>query len=321
MVPVATGQSLASLLRRCGLFHNFPGGRELLTHPRCTTRLSKSPLGGLLLAWKEKGLTWVSFLEGSKAIEPGSGWVAAAEPAFGAGAQLQSYFSGDLEKFDLPLAPRGTAFQQEIWRELTRIPFAGTASYGEIARRVGRPKASRAVGAANGKNPLPIVVPCTRVVGSDGSLTGYSGGMEIKDYLLPTRPGTLRAEGDPPGVPQIGNLARDLANIRACTEQAHPVVRHAQLSFEMKVTRAGSCPVFPGPTFATPWRTFDLVKLPPGEAAEPRDEYCEQGFLVLKGEASFEGPGGSPRQRPGQPSWLPEPPACERRNGAAPLSR
>ena len=75
-------------------------------------------------------------------------------------------------------------------------------------------------------------------------------------------------------------------------EQAHPVVRHAQLSLEKKVTRASSCPVFPGPTFATPWRTFDLVKLPPGEAAEPRDEYCEQGFLVLKGEASFEGPGG-----------------------------
>ena len=75
-------------------------------------------------------------------------------------------------------------------------------------------------------------------------------------------------------------------------EQAHQVVRHAQLSFEKKVTRASSCPVFPGPTFATPWRTFDLVKLPPGEAAEPRDEYCEQGFLVLKGEASFEGPGG-----------------------------
>ena len=144
----------------------------------------ESPLGGLLLAWKEKGLTRVSFLEGSKAIEPGTCWAAAPEPAFGAGAQLQSYFAGDLEKFDLPLAPRGTAFQQEIWRELTRIPFAGTASYGEIARRVGRPGASRAVGAANGKNPLPIVVPCHRVVGSDGSLTGYSGGIEIKDYLL-----------------------------------------------------------------------------------------------------------------------------------------
>ena len=144
----------------------------------------ESPLGALLLAWTESGLTRVSFLEGSKAIEPDSGWTAAPDPAFGARRQLDSYFAGELKQFDLPLAPCGTAFQQQVWRELARIPFAATASYGEIARRVGRPKASRAVGAANGNNPLPIIVPCHRVVGSDGSLTGYSGGVEIKEFLL-----------------------------------------------------------------------------------------------------------------------------------------
>ncbi len=144
----------------------------------------ESPLGALLLAWKERGLTRVSFLDGSKAIEPASDWMAASEPAFGARAQLDSYFAGSLTQFDLPLAPSGTAFQQAVWSELTRVPFAETASYGKIARRVGRPKASRAVGAASGNNPLPIIVPCHRAVGSDGSLTGYSGGMEIKEFLL-----------------------------------------------------------------------------------------------------------------------------------------
>ena len=144
----------------------------------------QSPLGALLLAWKGRGLTRVSFLEGSKAIEPDSGWTAVPDPAFGARRQFDSYFAGDLKYFDLPLAACGTAFQQHVWRELTRIPFAETASYGQIARRVGRPKASRAVGAANRNNPLPIVVPCHRVVGSDGSLTGYSGGVEIKEFLL-----------------------------------------------------------------------------------------------------------------------------------------
>ena len=88
----------------------------------------ESPLGALLLAWKERGLTRVSFLEGSKAVEPASDWMAASEPAFGARAQLDSYFSGHLTQFDLPLAPGGTAFQQAVWSELTRIPFAETAS-------------------------------------------------------------------------------------------------------------------------------------------------------------------------------------------------
>lgn len=99
-------------------------------------------------------------------------------------AQLAEYFAGQRQVFDLPLAPRGTGFQQIVWRALTRIPFAETSSYGELARSIGRPSASRAVGAANGKNPISIIVPCHRVVGANGTLTGYAGGLPAKQWLL-----------------------------------------------------------------------------------------------------------------------------------------
>jgi len=98
--------------------------------------------------------------------------------------QLQEYFSGHRQRFDLPLAPRGTAFQRSVWAALARIPHGQLRSYGEIARAIHRPTACRAVGAANRCNPLPIVVPCHRVVGSDGSLTGFAGGLEAKRRLL-----------------------------------------------------------------------------------------------------------------------------------------
>jgi len=98
--------------------------------------------------------------------------------------QLGEYFTGKRRTFDLPLAPRGTPFQQSVWRALEQIPFGETRSYRDIAVAVGRPAAVRAVGSANGRNPLPVVVPCHRVVGSDGSLTGYAGGLEIKRRLL-----------------------------------------------------------------------------------------------------------------------------------------
>ena len=98
--------------------------------------------------------------------------------------QLNAYFARELEDFDLPLAPPGTAFQLEVWAALRAIPYGETVTYGELARRIGRPRASRAVGAANGANPLPIVVPCHRVVGADGSLTGFGGGLPIKSALL-----------------------------------------------------------------------------------------------------------------------------------------
>ena len=98
--------------------------------------------------------------------------------------QLQAYFSGTLTVFDLPLAAEGTEFQKKVWRELCNIPFGATISYGELARRIGRPSASRAVGHCNARNPISIIVPCHRVVGSDKSLTGYAGGLERKRALL-----------------------------------------------------------------------------------------------------------------------------------------
>jgi methylated-DNA-[protein]-cysteine S-methyltransferase len=98
--------------------------------------------------------------------------------------QLDEYFAGRRTEFDLPLGPRGTGFQQLVWRALTTIPFGDTRSYGEQARSIGRPSASRAVGAANGKNPISIIVPCHRVIAGSGELTGYAGGMDAKRWLL-----------------------------------------------------------------------------------------------------------------------------------------
>lgn len=98
--------------------------------------------------------------------------------------QLQEYFAGKRKVFELPLAPKGTEFQQKVWQALKEIPFGETRSYGEIAKRIGQPKASRAVGGANNKNPLPIFIPCHRVIGANGKLVGYAGGLEVKKTLL-----------------------------------------------------------------------------------------------------------------------------------------
>jgi methylated-DNA-[protein]-cysteine S-methyltransferase len=108
------------------------------------------------------------------------------DPARTAGLrrQLEEYFAGERREFDLTLAPEGTPFERSVWEELRRIPFGETRSYGEIARAIGRPNAFRAVGRANGANPIPIVVPCHRVIGADGSLTGFGGGLEAKSRLL-----------------------------------------------------------------------------------------------------------------------------------------
>ena len=99
-------------------------------------------------------------------------------------AQLRDYFAGTLHAFDLPLAPRGTPFQLAVWNALLEVPWGETISYAELARRVGKPSAVRAVGAANGANPIPVIIPCHRVIGSNGSLTGYGGGIERKQWLL-----------------------------------------------------------------------------------------------------------------------------------------
>jgi methylated-DNA-[protein]-cysteine S-methyltransferase len=117
----------------------------------------------------------------------------AEEPYATAAAQLRAYFDGELTEFALPLSPAGTDFQRRVWAGLLAIPYGETVTYGELARRLGSPAASRAVGLANGKNPIAIVVPCHRVVGSDGSLTGYGGGLDRKRFLLALERGTHKA--------------------------------------------------------------------------------------------------------------------------------
>src|SRR5438132_4893096 len=142
-----------------------------------------SPLGPLLLAAEDGALTllWMSPLP-----ERGKGAVDAQNQAVLAAAseQLDTYFAGDLTAFDLPLAPRGTPFQQRVWAALVEVPFGETVSYGSLATGLGRPGAARAVGLANGSNPISIIIPCHRVIGSDGRLTGYGGGIDRKAWLL-----------------------------------------------------------------------------------------------------------------------------------------
>lgn len=145
-----------------------------------------SPVGPLRLAAADDGLRRIEFPPPRPlSPPPGETWREGRHPLLDETArQLRAYFDGTRRRFDLPLAPRGTAFQLRVWRELARIPYGQTISYGELARRVGNPSASRAVGAANGRNPLPIVVPCHRVIGAGGALTGFGGGLPIKAFLL-----------------------------------------------------------------------------------------------------------------------------------------
>jgi methylated-DNA-[protein]-cysteine S-methyltransferase len=143
-----------------------------------------TPVGRLVLAGDEEGLRGISFPRSTPAFEGATEGQTTEEPFRETIRQLEAYFAGELDRFDLVLAPVGTPFQQEVWSLLRTIPYGETVSYGEMARRLGRSKASRAVGGANGSNPIPIVIPCHRVVGADGSLTGFGGGLEIKRQLL-----------------------------------------------------------------------------------------------------------------------------------------
>jgi methylated-DNA-[protein]-cysteine S-methyltransferase len=149
----------------------------------CYTEID-SPLGPLLLAADAAGLRQILFVNGRHPARPESSWREDRAPLSETIHQLQAYFAGELETFDLQLAPEGTPFQLEVWRRLCDIPYGETVSYGELAGRIGNPKASRAVGLANGSNPIPIVIPCHRVIGSNGKLTGYGGGLPIKEKLL-----------------------------------------------------------------------------------------------------------------------------------------
>ncbi|MGE5361234.1 MAG: methylated-DNA--[protein]-cysteine S-methyltransferase [Bacteroidales bacterium] len=144
----------------------------------------ESPVGRLLVAGDDEGLRYVLFAEGRDHVEPKDGWVEDAGRLAEPLRQLTEYFSGGRRRFDLRLAPHGTPFQQRVWQELLTIPYGETRSYGELARQIGRPNASRAVGLANGANPISIVVPCHRVIGANGTLTGYGGGLKNKEWLL-----------------------------------------------------------------------------------------------------------------------------------------
>jgi methylated-DNA-[protein]-cysteine S-methyltransferase len=144
------------------------------------TTLHPSPVGDILLRADDEGRLTELYLrhDGAPGISP-------AHPPFDAvREQLDAYFAGELERFDVPMALHGTAFQLRVWKQLTEIPFGETISYSELARRLDDPKLVRAVGLANGRNPISIIVPCHRVIGADGSLVGYGGGLERKQWLL-----------------------------------------------------------------------------------------------------------------------------------------
>ena len=147
-------------------------------------RYLTTPIGDLLLAGDEQALHVVSFPEGSRRRDPEPDWIYNEQPFRAACAQLEAYFAGTLKEFDLKLAPSGTPFQLAVLEELRKIPYGTTASYSDIARRIGKPKAVRAVGAANGRNPIPIIIPCHRVIGARGDLTGFGGGLPTKEALL-----------------------------------------------------------------------------------------------------------------------------------------
>jgi len=141
-------------------------------------------VGPLQLVADAHGVRRIDFVNGRNPVEADPRWHEDAEPFRATIRQLRAYFAGELEAFDLRLAPEGTPFQLSVWDRLCEIPFGETISYGELARRVGNPNASRAVGLANGSNPISIVIPCHRVIGSNGKLTGYGGGLPIKEKLL-----------------------------------------------------------------------------------------------------------------------------------------
>jgi methylated-DNA-[protein]-cysteine S-methyltransferase len=143
-----------------------------------------SPIGRLLIVSDGKRLKEIRFKTENAGRTPETGWVKGGKAVDEAARQLAEYLDGRRSSFELELEPAGTGFQRRVWEELQRIPYGTTISYAELARRIGSPKAMRAVGAANGKNPLPIVIPCHRVIGKDGSLTGFGGGLNVKRWLL-----------------------------------------------------------------------------------------------------------------------------------------
>lgn len=144
-----------------------------------------SPIGPLRLAASDAGMHTIEFRDARHPVKRDADWHEGPHPLLQrAEQQLREYFAGQRRSFDLPLAPQGSPFQRRVWQSLATIGYGETLSYGQLAARLGSPAASRAVGAANGRNPLPIVVPCHRVIGTNGALTGFGGGLPTKQYLL-----------------------------------------------------------------------------------------------------------------------------------------
>ncbi|PAT34147.1 methylated-DNA--[protein]-cysteine S-methyltransferase [Vandammella animalimorsus] len=148
-----------------------------------------SPVGRLLIAASDEGLHAIEFPQGRHPVKRDANWQESRQESphpllSEAARQLGEYFAGQRRVFDLPLAPQGTDFQQRVWQALRTIPYGQTRSYAQLAAAIGQPKAMRAVGAANGRNPLSIVVPCHRVIGADGTLVGFGGGLPVKTFLL-----------------------------------------------------------------------------------------------------------------------------------------
>jgi methylated-DNA-[protein]-cysteine S-methyltransferase len=151
----------------------------------------ESPIGPLLLAGDRRGLRIVRFSAGRHPKSSQRNWREDRAPFKEVIRQLDAYFEGKLQDFDLPLVLDGTDFQLLVWRSLQKIPYGETVSYGQLAKRIGSPDAARAVGLANGSNPIPIIIPCHRVIGSNGDLTGFGGGLPVKKKLLALESGQL----------------------------------------------------------------------------------------------------------------------------------
>ena len=150
-----------------------------------------SPIGELLLVGDGRALEGLYMQEAPHPVAIDPGWRRDDHAFAEARHQLAEYFAGERTEFDVALADQGTAFQRDVWRALRAIPYGKTVSYGELARSIGRPRAVRAVGLANGRNPIAVIVPCHRVIGADGSLTGYAGGTARKQRLLELEAGVL----------------------------------------------------------------------------------------------------------------------------------
>jgi len=150
-----------------------------------------SPIGGLLLAGDGRSLHHLAFQRGRRPLAISPSWERRDHAFDDVVAQLREYFDGRRRTFDVPLELAGNPFEQRVWGALRRIPYGETVSYGQIAAEIGQPTAARAVGLANGRNPVAVIVPCHRVIGANGTLTGYGGGLERKQFLLDLEAGVL----------------------------------------------------------------------------------------------------------------------------------